>query len=411
MRDGSRDEADSGGQFGRSGSASSPWCRALSVLQSNCQQCHGSETQAGAPMSMTSFTELVAPAFSAPEKKVYELVKVRIHDIRSPMPPLHALTADEVAALDSWIDDGAQAGPDVACTGLTSDAGASALEQEAWPADCELHYTIRAHDPNDPSKPFRVGPGQEIQRSITIEAPWGDEPLQALMFKPRNDNQKILHHWVLYAGVPEPVEADAGIQNPSSGAFVWGWVPGGAGTVKLPDDVGLFLPTGRLSLDMHYYNVAGTNEEFDQSGVEICATRKFRPHTAGVTKDFNAFPSLPPNQREAAEDVCRVITTTDEDLHLLSVAPHMHKLGERAFLSVTHGFTETVLHDQPFSFDSQRSYPLSDVRIQSGDVVTTRCTFNNTTNRVVEYGPSSDEEMCANFAIYWPLDGYFCLGL
>jgi hypothetical protein len=319
------------------------------------------------------------------------------------MPPQGLLAAEDLAVLDAWLKAGHPAGPDPECEGLQVDAGAlPPQDEEPWPADCEIVYTLLAHDPDDPTKPFRIPAGQEVQVPLTIDpVPWAGESVQALAFRPRIDNLKVLHHWNL-------LEGDG---SQESGTIIWGSAPGSKGSGKLPDDVGFHLPQGPINLEMHYYNVGGSEDEFDQSGMEICATRTFRKHTAAITKHFNAFPYLLPNQRGESTDICRVLTTTGEDIHVLGIVPHMHKLGVHAFLSVTSGFDERVVLDAPYRFDDQRVHPMNDVVIKNGDVVKTRCTWENTTNEYVDYGLSSDKEMCANFAIYWPMDGFICLGI
>ena len=392
---------DGQGEFPRVPDASA-WCQALTVFQQRCQSCHGSERRTGAPMSLVTYDDLMKPAVTKPGKKVYEEVALRIHDTKLPMPPIDPpLNAKELAAIDTWIAGGAKPGQDVTCKGLLPDAGPPVAQPvDDW--ECDERYLVQAHDPADPTKPFRIGAGEEIRYQLPIETPpWHDHDVQGITILPRNDNLKVLHHWVLYEG----------IDIDHRGAFIWAWAPGNEGGFKLPDDVGLYLPKGPLHLELHYYNLGSTEVEFDRSGFEVCATRTFRKHTATVTNDFNAFPYLTPGSRQSFQDICRVITTTDEDMHLVGVAPHMHKLGVHAFMSVTHDLEERVLHDKPYNFSDQLIYPLDDVIIKSGDVVTSRCTWENTTNHNVGFGQSSDDEMCANFAIYWPMGGYYCLGL
>ncbi|MFT3926889.1 MAG: hypothetical protein QM778_30365 [Myxococcales bacterium] len=382
------------------GLVASDWCDALAVFRAHCQSCHGSERRTGAPMSLVNYADLQQPAVTAPEHKVFEQVALRIHDERKPMPPFTPLSADERATLDRWITGGALPGPDVTCQGLPEVAPPTPAPEEEW--ECDERYTVLAHDPNDPSQPFRIGAGEEIRYQLPIETPpWHDDDVQGITFLPINDNTKVLHHWVLYEG----------IDIDHRGAFIWAWAPGNEGGFKLPDDVGLYLPQGPLHLELHYYNVGGSEVEFDRSGFEVCATRTPRKHIATVTNDFNAFPLLTPGMRQSFQDICRVVTTTDEDMHLVGVAPHMHKLGVHAFLSVTHDSEERVLHDMPYSFSDQLIYPLHDEVIRSGDVVTSRCTWENTTDHLVGFGQSSDDEMCANFSIYWPMGGYYCLGI
>ncbi len=380
-----------------------PWCRALAVLRTHCQSCHGDERQAGAPMSLTRYEHLIAPAVTEPDKKVYELVAARVRDHADPMPPQGVLEDDALLVLDAWLGEGHPAGADPACVGLEVDAGTlPEFEQEPWPDDCETIHTIRAYDPDDPTKPFRIPAGKEVQVALRVDPlPWAGEPVQALAFRPVVDNIKVLHHWNLLEG-----EADA-----EPGALLWGFAPGNQGSPEIPDDVGLFLPQGPINLEMHYYNVGNSEDALDRSGLQICTTRTFRKHTAAITKHFNAFPYLLPKQRGSSTEVCRVLTTTEEDIHVLAIIPHMHKLGVHAFMSITHGLEERVVLDLPYHFDDQRVHPVNDVVIQSGDVVKTRCTWENTTDQFVDYGMSSDKEMCANFAIYWPMDGFFCLGI
>ncbi len=49
-------------------------------------------------------------------------------------------------------------------------------------------------------------------------------------------------------------------------------------------------------------------------------------------------------------------------------------------MSLSHEGQERVLHDMPYRFEDQYIYPLDGVVIRSGDVVTTRCTWENTTD-------------------------------
>jgi hypothetical protein len=68
------------------------------VLKARCQTCHASPTQYGASAPLVTFDDLqnAGPGASA-SKKVYELVKARIHDASRPMPPsLNPLLTDKL---------------------------------------------------------------------------------------------------------------------------------------------------------------------------------------------------------------------------------------------------------------------------------------------------------------------------
>ncbi|MFT3923206.1 MAG: hypothetical protein QM778_11800 [Myxococcales bacterium] len=376
---------------------SSLWCRALAVLRANCLECHNGDHVAGAPMSLLNYEDLLKPAFSDPSRRVYELVEQRIHDERDPMPQAGMLDENSLEALDAWIDDGARPGPDRSCTG-GSTLEPSPTVDEPWPADCEEHYVLKAHDLDHPDRPYRVKAGEETQVRIPFSRPpWGDKSLQALALRPITDNHRVLHHWILYEGT--------GVENQ---VVFWGWAPGNAGVPTLPSDVGLHLGNGPMFLEMHYYNRAGAQDEDDASGAEICVTSKFREHTAAMSKDLSALPLLLPGQRAAVTSLCRVVLQGQEEIHILSVAPHMHKLGVHAYLGISHDYVEQVVHNGPFDFYDQRFYPAQAV-IYNDDVVTTRCTYENATGNVVRAGETSDDEMCINFVLYWPKDGFFCL--
>ena len=70
---------------------------------------------------------------------------------------------------------------------------------------------------------------------------------------------------------------------------------------------------------------------------------------------------------------------------------------------------EIVMHDQPFKFGEQGSYGLDPpVMITAGDTVTTTCTFDNDTSRNITFGESTENEMCFNFASYYPKGALIC---
>ena len=55
----------------------------------------------------------------------------------------------------------------------------------------------------------------------------------------------------------------------------------------------------------------------------------------------------------------------------------------------------------PFDFSSQIHFTV-DHKLYPGDSLTTTCRFNNTTDRGVPFGESSDTEMCYMFTYAWP---------
>ena len=118
------------------------FCGVMNLMQNKCQACHGATLAAGAPMSLVTYADFVAPAKSDPARKVYELVKERTHDDKKPMPPRGMLSSSELAPLDAWLNAGA---PHAAALCKPVDF-MRAKPDESWPKDCEDIYTITAHD-------------------------------------------------------------------------------------------------------------------------------------------------------------------------------------------------------------------------------------------------------------------------
>jgi hypothetical protein len=77
----------------------------------------------------------------------------------------------------------------------------------------------------------------------------------------------------------------------------------------------------------------------------------------------------------------------------------MHKNGAHMKVDWAHADgKKSVLHDQPFDFDYQRTYIYDDVLLQPGDKITTTCTFSQPSR----FGTGTTQEMCFFFAIHYP---------
>lgn len=381
--------------------ADSEWCRALDVLRRNCQGCHAAEPQFGAPMPLVAFDDLSAPSVLDGAQTVSERVAARIHDAQRPMPP-GGMAAADVAAIDAWLAAGGSAGPDPTCPGLAPAPELAGPGDFAWPADCEEFFTLTTSDRQNPGAKYEVAPGTEEHPQFIFDAPWGDDNVQLLAYRPVTDNPRVIHHWILY-------ENSGGLFGGGlGGKFLAGWAPGSQGNRGMPDDVGMYLPGGSqaLRLDVHYYNLGSSAPELDASGIELCITRTPRANTAtvaGLTGDATARVGRSDNATS-----CTVDLSGADRVTLLSVSPHMHKLGVHAKLELTRDGQTTALHDAPFDFEDQRIYDLDNIEVRDGDVLTTTCSYENDTGSTVRFGQDSDDEMCFNFVTYYPMGALQC---
>jgi hypothetical protein len=68
-----------------------------------------------------------------------------------------------------------------------------------------------------------------------------------------------------------------------------------------------------------------------------------------------------------------------------------------------------VMYEGRFDFEEQQAHPLKPfVQLETGDKVITTCIYDNTTDRAVSFGEDTDDEMCFNFASYYPMGALRC---
>ncbi|HEX5656896.1 MAG TPA: hypothetical protein VFX59_06860 [Polyangiales bacterium] len=179
--------------------------------------------------------------------------------------------------------------------------------------------------------------------------------------------------------------------------------------------MGIDLPTepGSLRLDLHYDNLMGTQSESDRSGLELCIVEKahLRAHHAGMTMSLTSFgPVLAPAGAvdKPITGTCKV--TSSQPVHLLTAAPFAFTRARHMLFKVTKKNGDViVMHDEPFQYGQQASRELDpEVVVEAGDTITTTCVYSNPTTRDITFGEGSGNEMCFNFALYYPKDALTC---
>jgi hypothetical protein len=275
-----------------------------------------------------------------------------------------------------------------------------------WPADCEEHYKLLVFPSGqglNSTDKVSVAAGQETHPQFTFTAPWGTDEVQAVKFAPITDNPKVLHHWILNGPPIGSTSANAATK------FISGWAPGQKGE-DLPADVGMYLPDGSLRLDVHYNNLTGTAVEMDKSGVEVCIIKNkanFRKNTAAVI-GLVGNATVPAKATNYSQPATCSAVVTGGPVYFLGDSPHMHKLGVHGYMGLKRAGVETALVDEDFSFGDQRIYALDHVEVKSGDTLTTTCTYTNPGNQAVTFGENTGNEMCFNFATYYPMGDLTC---
>jgi hypothetical protein len=258
----------------------------------------------------------------------------------------------------------------------------------------ESCYPLRAHG-LAADTPFPVVAGTtDLYQCFMFTPPW-KQTTQAVSFRSRIDNSKILHHWLLYQN-RAPVKA-GGMKcsgaHPEA-ALVAGWAVGGSDTV-LPADVGIEMDMNGVTLEVHYNNPS-TADVTDNSGVDVCVSKQARPHTAVV--HWLGTSSLNLTGPGTITATCSPTYATGP-ITIVSSWPHMHKHGSRMVSTIIRadGRRETLL-DKPFDFSYQVAFPTPAV-LTTGDRVETACTYGS---GPVRFGEGTSDEMCFDFVIAWP---------
>ncbi len=369
-------------------------CEIQTILAQNCQSCHGTSPQFGAPMPLVTHADLMATSKTDPTRKVYEAVPERISSLGSPMPPVPyaRLGAIDVATLKSWVAKGAPKGE---CASVAQVPDAGTIKTANCEATLDVVPSSKWTMPQTTADEY-VCYGVDITRA---------QKEHIVGIYPKLDNTKIVHHMILfqgstaYAATPTPCKSAASVDWRMVGA----WAPG-TQSIELPAEAGFPVEgTSHFIVQVHYSNLGRVADQADGSGFSFCTTPKLRPYDADVFAFGTTQIQIP---ARATRDLSCDYTVPQgmNGLHLFAALPHMHQLGKsiQTTLHPKGGGSSIDLGTQPaWSFDSQVWFPLNGT-IQEGDTVTTRCVWENSTERGVRFGERTSDEMCYSFTMYYP---------
>jgi hypothetical protein len=271
--------------------------------------------------------------------------------------------------------------------GATADDKAASKDAPAK-ADEPAPYVMK-------TEKFSIDPGQERYLCFATTL---DEDMVIGGYSSKA--QAFVHHLVFVRPLaPEP----DGFAECNT-LFRMTWEPlyiTGAGAAKLefPEDAGHKFTKGtQVLVQMHLLN---TQEKKVEGTVEIDMHRS----TAKNPRSVSAFAlgssdlSLPPNQKTEIQGRCEV----KEKVEMIAAFPHMHLLGTS--MKVEAGKSDddlkTVFTRDPYDFDDQHIEPIK-LTLEPGDIARVTCGYNNTRDETIEFGESTNTEMC--FFIGFALD-------
>jgi len=374
-------------------------CAVDDVLARRCRGCHAETPQFGAPMSLVRESDVLATGSGG--KQRFELMGERIHDARRPMPPSPnpPLDAADMATLDHWIAAGA---PSAAAGESCAAPVVAPAPADGRPAlSCKPDVTML------PASAYAMPKdADDLYICYGFDVPLaGKRHLTAIA--PKLDNTKIIHHLVLYdtSVVASTTPGSCDIAGLAKARLLYGWAPG-TGNLELPIEAGYPIDgTRHFVVQIHYNNVKHLDGQTDASGFEFCTTDQLRANDADAltfgTEDF----TIP---AKGVTDVTCDYTwpTTAPPVHVFSALPHMHQLGElittTQFPGGTDGGATVDLGGQlSWDFQNQILVPVH-ATLNPGDRIETRCRWKNPNDHPVTFGPTTEDEMCFSYTMYYP---------
>jgi hypothetical protein len=358
------------------------------------------------------------------------------------MPPWGAIETDECQPTHDWANDLRLSDADKQLVADWVTAGTP----EGDPADAVALPTPPDLDLQNPSATFQnpsaftVGGNEDSFICYSIDPGLtSDVWITGLQIVP--DNAQVVHHVLVYA---DPSANSAAVAGPDGsypcfgtagveGANLLGtWVPG-AVPIVMPDGVGLPMPAGSRVILAYHYHPTGAGDEIDQSSLALQWVDSKPPYEGLVDLlgNFPTAPGLEPGPNDPGGTALFVIPADVSDhtetmsitlpdllppIDLFTVGTHMHYAGVDMKVWIERDGEEICLIQTPrWDFNWQRTYNIDAAigqfpKVQGGDVVKLRCTYNNTLDNpllaealasegldaptTVLLGESSIEEMC-----------------
>ena len=186
-----------------------------------------------------------------------------------------------------------------------------------------------------------------------------------------------------------------------------GWGPG-ARPEPLDKDLGYYLPRGaKIVMEVHYHKNGRVEKDRTRMGLHFANApikKRLRSH---VVLDFMF--QIPPGAKHHRVGAS---WTVKEDIHAISVAPHMHLLGREMTVSARRPDEAplTLLRLEDWDFNWQQAYVFAKpVALPAGTRVEVEGWFDNSAENpnnprkepvAVHFGEQTTDEMCVAYFSY-----------
>jgi hypothetical protein len=377
------------------------------ILNEHCVQCHRPDQVA--PFSLIGYEN--AKKWAAMVTTVTESKK---------MPPWKAvhgfgdfsdenvLTADQIAILKTWTDDGAPRGD---------------ATKEPKPPTFSDRWSLGKPDMVlTADKPFKVdADGPDIYRNFVLKQTF-DKPTWVTAMDVQPGNRKVVHHVIVYIdhnGQASKLEAankdgQEGFNSVGPGAVQFdqqdslgGWAPGLMAR-KTPEGTAfLVTPGSHLVLQIHYHKT-GKPEE-DLTHVALYFAKEPPQRQMRLAWIFNFKLDIPAGEKEYHLDKWFALPA---DVTVYTVMPHMHLLGRqmKATATLPDGTEKPLVYVDNWDFNWQLTYPFREpVKLPKGSRIHVEATYDNSVANAnnphsppveVRWGEQTTDEMFLLIAAY-----------
>jgi hypothetical protein len=320
----------------------------------------------------------------------------------APMPLGYtSLSIGQLEFIRRWIDAGAPG------TGEVADA--SLLDDTRLPSFAPFAPLIAP--PEGKGVQIRVDPFQvqpAFERELFVYRALGN-PQPIYVTKVETRMRTNSHHLVLYdfqANTPPAFiparDVVRDIRNPDGSMNIANMLPmayhvfvagsmSPTGGYTFPPGVALRLPANTaLDFNVHYVNSSAapiTGEAY----ANLHTVEASQVQQVASTLNLSNFDlRLAPMQRTTQTRTFTFSTAT----RILALTSHMHKLGERFVIRLSGGARdgEVVYESTDWEHPAIVTYD-SPLLLQPGEGLTSVITYNNTTNRTITFGLTSEDEM------------------
>ena len=375
------------------------------ILQQHCQVCHHPGDIG--PFSLMTYAEarLFAPAIK-PATETREMPPWLPAQECSEFLGKNRLTDEEIAAIGAWADGGTP-------EGNPADLPPALQFTNDWPLG-QPDMVLQ------PDADFSVGLGEDVFRCFSLPLTLrGERFLSAIQIKP--GVHSVVHHASVYLD-PAGASKILDDSNPAPGydcggddgfmttnAIAW-WAPGSTAGFEA-DGMAWRIPRGaRLVLQVHYHvHHGGAATDRTQVGLYFARTPVRKElRAASISNSDFVIPAGEENYNVTAS----LSQISDQPVHAIAIAPHMHLLGREISVEAIDagGATRCLVSIPEWDPHFQDAYRFKEsILIEPGTRLALNAFYDNTDQnpdnphrppQPVRAGQRTQDEMCLAFIKY-----------